>query len=120
MKWFSCLPLVVLSLTVSATDGNELLRWCNALVKQADGGSLEDPEEFFGATFCAGYLAGFTDSHSVEHGTFYCLPENGVEGVQLARIVTKHLRESPDTLHENPRMSILIALARTFPCGGKG
>ena len=115
VKWFSCLPLLVLSLSAEGVDGNEFLRYCNAWVKQADGGIIEDPEEFFGQMYCGGYLHGFTDSHSLEttfggkgNGPPYCLPENGVEGGQLVRIVTKYLRENPDTLHEHPRVSIFL------------
>lgn len=101
-------------------DGNELLRNCNAAVRQADGEKV-DGVEALGGVYCTGYLAGFAASHAVEamakpQRRLYCLPEKGLEGSQLARIVTKHLKKNPEELHTSARMHVVTALTVAFPC----
>lgn len=108
------------SLFAEITSGNLLLRNCNSAVKQDDGGDLNE-REALEAVHCLGYLSGFTDSHAMEaiakpQKPLYCLPENGLENAQLARIVVKHLRKNPEELHGNGRVLVAVALTSAFPC----
>jgi hypothetical protein len=101
-------------------DGNNLLRRCNAAVKVADGEKVGE-KEGLDALICASYLNGFIDSHALEviakpQKEIYCLPEKGLENGQVARIVTKHLKDNPKTLHWSARTLVGISLSRAFPC----
>lgn len=103
------------------STGIEFLRACSATVKQADGLELF-PEEQVLSVYCLGYMSGFTDSVRLTNH-FYkpknpgiCLPEKGASNEQLIRIITKWLKEHPDTLHQTARMDVLLALQNAFPC----
>lgn len=103
------------------STGVELLRACAAVVKQADGINVS-PQEKVEAIYCLGYLSGFTDSMRLTTH-FYepqdqriCLPEQGASNEQLARVVTKWLRDHPNDLHESARMSVMLSLQTAFPC----
>ena len=103
------------------STGIEFLRACTAVVKHADGIGVS-PEEGVGSVYCLGYLSGFTDSVRLT-AHFYkpqdqriCLPEQGASNEQLARVVTKWLRDNPNDLHESTRLSVMLALQAAFPC----
>lgn len=104
--------------------GNEMLRYCTAIIKQTEGKEITS-EESMGVLMAIGYLAGFTDSHAVETSlsepkrVLYCLPEKGAENEQLARIIQKYLAANPESLHKNVRIGIAIALKKAFPCPDK-
>ena len=100
--------------------GSELLRACGAAQKQSDGIKISD-EEAIGSIYCIGYISGFLDSLALSSaasggGQKICLPQRGITNDQAVRVLVKFLRENPQTLHESGRMSLYIALARTFPC----
>ena len=101
-------------------DGSFYLQACGAAVKQSDGAQLSQ-EEGAGALYCASYVSGFLDGMSLAAGStkpqkVVCLPERGITNDQAARLVVKYLRENPQTLHQSGRMSLYIALAKSFPC----
>lgn len=116
--------LALLSPSFGEFTGSEMLRYCTAIIKQAEGKEITH-EESMGIFLAIGYLAGFTDSHSVETGlsepkkVLYCLPTSGLENDQLARIIQKHLKNNPETLHTNVRIEIAVALGKAFPCKDK-
>lgn len=121
-SFLAAIAIVSLATTAFAdSDGNELLHQCSAAVRQDDG-IKTSPEEVMGSVYCLGYLAGFTDSHAFEVGItkpkkpLYCLPEGGNKGTQLARIVTKYLKNHPEDLHRSARLSVAMALSLAFPC----
>jgi len=116
------LVLLVATEVRAELDGNELLRRCDSIVKQLDGKQLGADEQM-GADFCAGYLIGFSDSHSIEtliqSTPYFCFPPQGIEVAQQVRIVVKYLKDNPAILHESARTSVAIALAKAFPCKTK-
>jgi hypothetical protein len=124
--WFGTVILILLmpaAVPASASDynGNELLRKCNATVTLADNAADLSADEAMQAIFCTGYLDGFLDAHqlSVDVGKgrpFFCLPKEGIQVIQAARIVTKWLKAHPEELHESGRASVAIAIAQVFPC----
>ena len=101
------------------TSGNDLLQNCGFAVRLADGEKIS-PEQEVQGVFCIGYLNGFTDSTAVSlpmgAKKNHCLPAQGIPNGQLVRIVTKHLRNSPEKLHESARSLVYVALAEAFPC----
>jgi hypothetical protein len=101
--------------------GIEFLRGCGATVKQADGVAVT-VEESIESIWCVGYLSGFADALRLS-ATFFepqnqgvCLPEKGVSNEQLARVVTKWLKNHPESLHQSGRTEIMLALGEAFPC----
>lgn len=90
-------------------------------MKQADGNEVS-PQEQIESIYCLAYLSGFTDSVRLSShfdkpkAQKICLPETGASNEQLARVVTKWLREHPDTLHQAARIEIMIAFEKAFPC----
>ena len=101
-------------------DGTFFLQACGAAVKQSDGAQLSQ-EESLGALYCGSYVSGFLDGMSLAVGStksqrVVCLPERGITNDQAARLLVKYLRENPQTLHQSGRMSLYIALAKSFPC----
>lgn len=105
-------------------SGADLLKNCASVVKQADGGNLSE-EESLGAVYCAGYLAGFSDSHVMETTAkpkkpIYCLPTDGVKNDQMARILTAYFKKHPERLQESARLHVVSVLISTFPCKKSG
>lgn len=117
-------PLAALSIltapsAMKSPDGNELLRACTAAVLQEEGAHVTVEQTVLGV-WCTGYVGGFLDGLAVMSwkggSTKVCLPEGGVENGQAIRILVKHLREHPATLHESGRVLIVVAIAQAFPC----
>lgn len=116
-SWLSIAPVEPSRAPV--VDGSELLRNCTAAVRQADGATLND-EDLVRSVWCTGYVGGFLDGLAVMRwkggATKVCLPEQGIENEQAARIVVKYLRAHPEVLHESGRISLLISIAEAFTC----
>jgi len=105
---------------VEAQTGSTFLENCTLAIRQSDGEKLTGLE-LLKAASCTSYVSGFLDAagmiHSVRPQTrIVCVPESGITNDQGIRILVKHLRSSPETLHESARMSLLVALAKAFPC----
>ena len=105
---------------VAAQTGSALLENCTLAIRQSDGDKLNDVE-LLKAISCISYVSGFIDAtgmiHSVRPQTqVVCVPVGGITNDQGIRILVKHLRSAPETLHESGRMSLLVALAKSFPC----
>ena len=98
----------------------DLLEHCTLAMRQSDGENLQGIE-ITKAVSCVYYLSGFLDAsgaiHSLRPQTrLACLPANGISNDQAVRILVKHLKNSPETLHESGRMQLTIALVKAFPC----
>ena len=104
----------------NSQDGSFFLQACGATIKQADGGNIT-ADETSASIYCIGYVAGFLDAYSVgtsfsKNEKIICTPKQGITNDQGIRIFVKYLRENPKVLHESGRMSLFVALAKTFPC----
>jgi hypothetical protein len=116
----ACLSIAAIQPVSASPTGDELLDACSVVVKRLDGAELS-PEDMTKGIWCAAYLSGFVDAVGLTPPVILgqravCLPADGVSGGQLARIVTKWLREHPEHLHESGRAETLLALAWAFPC----
>lgn len=113
--------VMMCSSNAMALSGNDLLGSCNDAVNLADGLRLQ-PTEVSNASYCIGYLSGFTDSMQLAvtfnkiKNPLYCFPPDGIENDQLARIVAKWLKNHPENLHQSARMEVLLAFKSSFPC----
>ena len=107
--------------------GNDLLKNCKTAVAFFDGytstghsdASISDTEA------CASYVKGIADAGSIWQLThesdapMFCIPGDGVSGIQLVRIVVKHLEAQPESLHLPAAALTIGALRNAFPCAAK-
>ena len=100
----------------SEDDGNELLNSCISFVKYSDGEKLQSGDEI-GALICNQYILGFKDSLILSGDTQnkVCVPGEAMSD-QVARVVVKHLKLSPEILHKKRGVVLLYALEKGFPC----
>lgn len=117
---FCLLTGTVQTTRAQGQDGTFWLRACTAALKFDEGASLP-PEDQYAALGCTGYVTGFLDGMSLASATAkaqraVCLPERGISSDQATRIFVKYLRDNPENLHKSGRMSLYIALAKSFPC----
>ncbi len=68
---------------------------------------------------CLSYLAGFNAATDVlflvTGARMYCVPPSATVG-QMALIVLKHMRATPEDLHRAASQSVSLALMVAFPC----
>ena len=105
---------------VAAQTGSILLEHCTLAIRQSDGDKLNDLE-LSKSISCISYVAGFIDATGMIHGIspqtqVVCVPADGITNDQGIRLLVKHLRSAPEALRESGRMSLLVALAKSFPC----
>jgi hypothetical protein len=124
--YLAVLTIFLLSISTQALaelDGNELLGYCNSVIKQENGDTLSTTELVL-AAHCTGYVSGFIDSHAIDSYLFekntqkkllYCLPPNS-KIIQFVRVIVKYLNEHPEKLHNGARMLVMEALNEAFPC----
>ena len=123
MKKLSVVLFLSVAISVTAQtphDGNHLLKECRQMIRGLEGESQNSFQRMESAT-CLGYIAGFLDAHewviSVRQvQPFYCLPENGIEEGQAARIIVKWMTDHPNKLHLYDAEIMLRTLGDAFPC----
>lgn len=93
----------------------DLIRTCR--------GNIEKPEEAVGVTYCAGFLSGINELHTVYSDDklkfgikFYCPPQIGLQNEQLVKIFIKWADEHPEDLHQRASLGFLSAMKNAFPC----
>ena len=122
MRTFACL-LLLLSIStpaLAALSGADLLKRCTASEKSMHGEPLT-AEESLDSMWCIGYLSGMLDGfgvgdYKVGDEKFACPGEAGVTRSEALGITVKYLREHPDDIEKSGRRSLLLALAKAFPC----
>lgn len=105
--------------SAASSDGNKLLEDCGAIERLMDGG--KSTSNSTGMGFCLGLMQGITNSNMIYQvrapgKELLCLPKNGIENGQAARVVVKYLRDHPEQLHENDFVLAMRALRDAFPC----
>ena len=105
-------------------SGNAFLRTCSVIEKQdSEQTGLDQIMEMVCVTYIRGLaegiyveqnFAGSTLQRSV--GVPFCLPDGGIEGGQMAKIVLKYIRDNPATAHQSTMLSAVSALSKAFPC----
>ncbi len=104
----------------AAQTGSTLLENCTLAVRHSDGNKLED-RELIKALSCIDYVSGFLDATGMIHSfrpqtQIVCMPVKGITNDRAIRVLVKHLRSTPENLHDSGRISLLIALTNSFPC----
>jgi len=94
------------------SNGNVLLEECEAYL--SDTGSAAK------GNICIGYIMGVVDTHAIVVNwdgseMRFCLPRS-IQGSQLVRVATKHLKENPQDLHLAASGLVIAALHFAFPC----
>jgi hypothetical protein len=126
MKWIFATVFVFNSFAFAApgmTDGNTLLKACNAAVQYDDTGKTSGTAADVG--YCYGFVEGVrnvlaiwrisANSHH-ESGPHVCMPNEGIENGQAARIIVKYLKDHPEELHEFASLLAMEAFQNAFPC----
>ncbi|HLY61128.1 MAG TPA: Rap1a/Tai family immunity protein [Terriglobia bacterium] len=105
--------------------GESLLRDCNIAVKSID----EDQSaalDRMSTGLCLGYLAGFLDgfgqglTSGARGEQAICPPAEHFNMNQVARVVSKFLRDHPERLHQFADHLVLDSMHEAFPCIGDG
>lgn len=102
-----------------AVDGNELLGWCKAALRTADGTDKENPN--FGVGYCMGTVSSVMDivygiGDELPRTYRSCPPAGGFSYAQGMRIVVKYLEENPKNLHLGASVLTMGALRSAYPC----
>lgn len=103
-----------------ADDGNSLLRGCNDFIDMATNNRLVNPSNEMAAGSCVGMMRGITTLNRVyqtmEGRDLFCLPLDGIEFGQAARVVIKYMEDHPEKLHQDEALIAIIAFKEAFPC----
>jgi len=102
----------------SDVDGNQLLEHCRSYLGIANNDLLPLAQEQLtkmkvNAGFCMGYMSAIADSNA--RNEHFCAPANATIE-QLVRVVTKWMKEHPESLHLNAGVISYTALRAAFPC----
>ncbi len=97
---------------LSFRSGNQLLEECEAYLSETGSAASGNT--------CFGFVTGIVDAHDNFTSwevmlTLWCPPDK-MSTTQLIRIVTKHLQEHPESLHETAAGEVVVALVAAFPC----
>lgn len=104
-----------------ATDGNDLLKSCKALL----AATAKDPQPMnvgdFAQGTCMGVIEGVRTTMMVLNGNLdpelrTCLPPKGITNEQAIRIVVKYLEDNPAKLNEDRGVLTVIAYHQAYPC----
>ena len=117
---FSC---IVISTPVKtyAFDGNKLLDLCQSAIRINDHGSGKSGD-YQDAGYCFGFMHGISLTYITLNVTdmlkrkFACLPREGVQNLQAARIVVGYLKNNPNLLHKDAHLLTTKAFINAFPC----
>lgn len=120
-------------------DGNDLLDACKEGIRMMEGEKLSS-NALTGATFCSGYISGFSDGmastagfnaskkinlkdvtrevalQEVRNYSIFCTYGNKVTNLQKTRVVVRYLEQNPQLLHEPESILVTKALSEAFPC----
>jgi hypothetical protein len=105
-------------------SGNAFLRTCSVIDKQTSEQTALDQ---IMDMVCVTYIRGFAEGvyvqqnfaeHTLHHSVDvpFCLPDDGIEGGQMAKIVLKYIRDNPATAHQPTMLLAASALSHAFPC----
>lgn len=123
-RWIAAVALVGMTndgaFADGFTDGNELLKTCQEIVRHMDGDRTPVVNPM-GLGQCFGVLEGVRDTLTLLNEDLplesrLCFPESGVNNGQAARIITKYLRDNPAQLHLPGAFLVLSAYKQAFPC----
>jgi hypothetical protein len=117
--------VILIAFPVAAlTDGNKLLRECNAAIRVFNGDRAPSSQDAIYASTCFGLMQGITNLNLAyqfkdKRNALFCLPKGGIKNGQAARIVVKYLRDYPEKLQGNESFLAIEALINAYPCTGK-
>lgn len=100
----------------SSTERTDELLW------QCEGKQPTVAAAWIGQLSCARYIDGILDMHSIMTGganaalPLFCLPSRGVSVDQAMKIFVKWANNNPEKLHTTARISVVLAMSRSFPC----
>ncbi|MVW86677.1 hypothetical protein EI969_12150 [Pseudomonas sp. PB101] len=101
------------------TDGNALLKQCDAAVKYLDEKSPK--ASIADAMYCFGLVTGVmntlaTYGRQLPKAEGTCFPSEGISTSQAVRIVAKSIRDAPESLHLPGSVLAIVAFNQAYPC----
>jgi hypothetical protein len=90
--------------------GNNLYEWCSKAEPNTPQGEINTSN-------CRMYVVGVVDAVFSIHdtGCMFALPSD-ITMQQLQDVVTRHLREEPESRHYTAYSQVVVALKAAFPC----
>lgn len=116
--WIGAVALVgMIASGASMADGNDLLAECSEAIRFQETRIIRDPSA---SSYCNGQVIGVMNTmylldEFLPKEVKTCLPPELLTK-QAVRIVVKHLKDNPTTLHLPSTHLILGALHSAYPC----
>lgn len=112
--------LVAIWFPKARADGNGLLAECNLVVRAMDNGEMPSTRDGLKVGKCLGLVQGITNLNMVYQVTdrgsaLFCLPDDGINNGQAARIVVKYMKENPSELHKEDSLIAIAAFIDAYP-----
>lgn len=111
--------LVCGAASASSNTGNELLNNCQTMLRIMDSGTAtQSLEEAFNAGQCLGFVSGVRNTSDLTRAPEplrSCVPKTATMG-QLARVITKYLKDNPSELNLEQTLIAMLALKSAYPC----
>ena len=98
------------------SDGNSILKDCNAVISSIDSGK----DNIYSGLHCLGLMQGIISLNmhyqiKNKDELLFCSPDS-ITPLQTARIVSKFLNDHPEKLHEFGPYLAIEALIKVYPC----
>ncbi len=97
--------------------GNDFLQNCKDYV-EADNLTSMDHAQSLQFGYCAGYTAGLWEMLLLTNKNDICASDK-IQTVQVARVITKWIKDHPEQAHELTVLLARRALTQAFPCSKK-
>lgn len=112
-----CLMLSLQALSQDGLTGKDLLQRCEYAVQSLAGQSGLSKEVHLEATWCAGYVRGFSGSHATRSlsSRMYCHQKSTTLRSAIFAVV-KYLHAHPAQLDESADRLMIKALRDQYPC----
>lgn len=112
---FGAALICVSAMACHATTGSELLQYCREAEKRIENRDPNFDPLSFG--YCVGLIEGIKNTLTVtsHFAKTNCLPAT-ITNEQAIRIVLKHLRANPESLHHDGSVLVIEAFGNTFTC----
>lgn len=110
----------VLASGVVMADGNKLLEQCQQAVRAMDKIPTTSVD-LLGIGRCMGMVEGVRSTMVIYKSVLpdnqkVCLPKQGIDNGQAARILEKFLHDNPAMLNENETFLTILAFKQAYPC----
>jgi hypothetical protein len=97
--------------------GNSLATYCRDFLVVRRNAAASDDQQLQRYAVCLGFVAGASDTLTVEGIRHYCLPFRSDAG-EITEVVANYLIQHPEELHLPAYTLVVQSLASAYPCTG--